>query len=658
MPDSLAHGVHLVERERHSRRKTAHSRARTFLAKEQPVDPQALLAKHRTYGGRAGAITGLIAGRGVADATLGALKDIKDWPRLKPITRRIPKKYRAPALLIGSLIGSQAGHAAGKWVGQRYGMRKLRRSRRPLQFPTGKKLPVVSRATSPVVEARKAPKRTFKYHVARFGTASAARWAGAGAGAAVGTATLGPGPGTLAGGLGGAVVGHVAGRKAYTPEVHAYMAKDYELTKKRQAARMAMFRQMQKRRRARAVHEQFKPPTQSIKTTKQTPVKYNPKVTVATTVPAIKNKPMTVLAAPQRKNPMGTRDTAVAKRQYASSAVRRRRAQKMTNRQGRGAAFRSSPLVADVDALDSLFEGARKLVDRHFEKQVEKAPLPVRVLQGAAGKAGSSAADFTDAIERGQNDWRTTPTREVANLIKKKHRRKMRSLKRKAAPHVGRAKRGARWTWRELNKERHLRRRVTENIFTFNLSNQHPRPGKPAAWMRTRAKKRDNTRIGNYDAKAAYPAGHKLSANPTPSVKAKKWGRGKVAALSFAIPAAVGTGEYIRRRRRKRVQESAVALEAFRKAWALRKKTANYSKENPGATGDSSPVKTVTRLEKLPKPTRRYKRMGSHLDSSIGKSDRYKGLSRREKDRIKYGVMRKQGWKPKRERKIKVAVGG
>lgn len=119
------------------------------------------------------------------------------------------------------------------------------------------------------------------------------------------------------------------------------------------------------------------------------------------------------------------------------------------------------------------------------------------------------------------------------------------------------------------------------------------------------------------------------------------------------------------KQRKKRIQRERAAkgyLESIEENIALKRVIGfgrRVAKNAPlDDTRDSSPKKKLTRLEKLPKPTRRYNRMGKKLKSSISSSDRYAHLSKREKDRIKFGVMRKQGWKPKRERKYQVTVGG
>ncbi len=51
-------------------------------------------------------------------------------------------------------------------------------------------------------------------------------------------------------------------------------------------------------------------------------------------------------------------------------------------------------------------------------------------------------------------------------------------------------------------------------------------------------------------------------------------------------------------------------------------------------------------LEKLPLPTQRYEKMKRWAQMSYAGSD----LSKRDKDRRIYGMLRKRGWKPHRER--------
>jgi uncharacterized protein YcfJ len=538
MPDFLAYGVHEADDTLRRRRKTAPARARAFLAQNGPSSARKTMARSQIGGELTGMIAGFTAGHRLGNPAADALK------KYTGMSAKTAKRFRvrSGSRIAGAVIGAHALGHVGSRLGAKYGRHRIR-----------------------VAESKKP--RTFKFRIARLGTASAARMTGGTLGAALGTATMGPGPGTLAGLVGGAATGHLAAHKAYTPEVHAYMAKDWKKTKERHIARRTARRRFMRRHNiGSTLYEQGM--TTKTTTNKPQPVKYNPRVTVATRVPKVREKPMTVVGALDRLDPMGTRDLPYARKQTQSAKSRQQMAVKSANRQERGKALANTTMTADVNALDDLFERAKdveaKVVDllaKHGERHVENPGPPIigkvvgnmaRKTGRAAERLGATAGDFADKIEQGAKKNRTSRHTEA--------RRRVRN----------RVRRGARKVWYELNKER-----------------------------------------------------------PYPTL-------------------------------RRRVHEDA-ALVAFQQAWRLGKKTLKYAQEKASDTKDSSVRKTrrvLTRLEKLPKPTRRYKRMGSHLDSSIGKSDRYKGLSRREKDRIKYGVMRKQGWKPKRERKYQVAVGG
>ncbi len=54
----------------------------------------------------------------------------------------------------------------------------------------------------------------------------------------------------------------------------------------------------------------------------------------------------------------------------------------------------------------------------------------------------------------------------------------------------------------------------------------------------------------------------------------------------------------------------------------------------------------------IPKPRRSKmpKKLEDHLDHELRTNPQYKNLSQEQKDKIKYGVMRKTGWKPAREK--------